>query len=106
MCVDRSQSKGRPAWQSRVGWRFAAASTILLVIPGPTVLLVVSYALGQGWTTFLLLAFANAFGYALIASRARALVQNSRAISVINKAGGTILIGAGVATAAARTAQN
>ena len=28
---------------------FAAASTALLLIPGPTVLLVVSYALGQGW---------------------------------------------------------
>ena len=28
---------------------FAAASGILLVIPGPTILLVVSYALGQGW---------------------------------------------------------
>jgi threonine/homoserine/homoserine lactone efflux protein len=27
---------------------FVAASTILLIIPGPTVLLVVSYALGQG----------------------------------------------------------
>ena len=28
---------------------FAAASTLLLVIPGPTVLLVVSYAMGRGW---------------------------------------------------------
>jgi threonine/homoserine/homoserine lactone efflux protein len=28
---------------------FVAASTILLVIPGPTILLVISYALGQGW---------------------------------------------------------
>ena len=28
---------------------FAAASGVLLVIPGPTILLVVSYALGQGW---------------------------------------------------------
>jgi threonine/homoserine/homoserine lactone efflux protein len=32
---------------------FAAASTLLLIIPGPTVLLVVSYALGQGWRTAL-----------------------------------------------------
>ena len=32
---------------------FTAASAILLVIPGPTVLLVVSYALGQGWRTAL-----------------------------------------------------
>jgi threonine/homoserine/homoserine lactone efflux protein len=57
-------------------------------------------------TTFLLLAFANAFGYALIASRARALVQSARAISIFNKAGGTLLIGAGVAAATVRTAQN
>jgi len=28
---------------------FAAASAVLLVIPGPTILLVVSYALGRGW---------------------------------------------------------
>src|ERR1041385_1238057 len=32
---------------------FAAATAVLLVIPGPTVLLVVSYALGQGWRTAL-----------------------------------------------------
>jgi threonine/homoserine/homoserine lactone efflux protein len=194
---------------------FAAASTILLIIPGPTVLLVVSYALGQGWrtalpmavgvalgdftamtlsmlglgallatsatlftalkwigaaylvwlgiklwraggsldapprtdaasaammlghawvvtalnpksitffvaflpqfldpradfvtqmivfeTTFLALAFANAFGYALVAARARSLVRNERVISIFNKTGGTLLVGAGVATVA------
>lgn len=192
---------------------FAAASTILLIIPGPTVLLVVSYALGQGWrtalpmaigvalgdftamtlsmlglgallatsatlftilkwvgavylvylgvklwraggtldaqprtdtvsaakmlghawlvtalnpksitffvaflpafldptgdfltqmlvfeTTFLVLAFANAFGYALVASRARRFASNPRAIGVVNKVGGGLLVGAGVAT--------
>ena len=32
---------------------FTAASAVLLIIPGPTVLLVVSYALGQGWRTVL-----------------------------------------------------
>ena len=40
---------------------FTAASIILLLIPGPTVLLVVSYALGQGWRT----AFPMAIGVAL-----------------------------------------
>lgn len=49
-------------------------------------------------TTFLALAFANAFGYALVASRARGLVANPRAIGTINKVGGSLLIGAGVAT--------
>src|SRR3954467_1470776 len=41
---------------------FAAASAILLVIPGPTILLVVSYALGQGWRTALPMALGVALG--------------------------------------------
>jgi homoserine/homoserine lactone efflux protein len=49
-------------------------------------------------TTFLVLAFANAFGYALVASRARGFVSNPRAIGVVNKIGGGLLIGAGAAT--------
>ncbi|SEP47715.1 Threonine/homoserine/homoserine lactone efflux protein [Rhodospirillales bacterium URHD0017] len=49
-------------------------------------------------TTFLVLAFANAFGYALAATRARGFVANPRAIGVVNKVGGGLLIGAGVAT--------
>ena len=49
-------------------------------------------------TTFLLLAFANAFGYALVAARAHGFVSNPRAIGVINKVGGGLLIGAGAAT--------
>ena len=53
--------------------------------------------------TFLTLAFANAFGYALVASRARNLVRNPRAITLFNRAGGTLLVGAGVATAAIRS---
>jgi threonine/homoserine/homoserine lactone efflux protein len=53
--------------------------------------------------TFLALAFANAFGYALIAARARNLVRNRKAIGIFNKAGGSLLIGAGIATMAARS---
>lgn len=49
-------------------------------------------------TTFLLLAFGNAFGYALVATRARGFVANPRAIGVVNKVGGGLLIGAGAAT--------
>ncbi|MDE1571080.1 LysE family translocator [Aquabacter sp. P-9] len=41
---------------------FAAASAILLVIPGPTVLLVVSYALGQGWRSAMPMAIGVALG--------------------------------------------
>ena len=57
-------------------------------------------------TTFLVLAFANAFGYALVASRARALVRNGKVIDVFNKVGGSLLIGAGVATIGVRAAQS
>ena len=49
-------------------------------------------------TTFLVLAFANAFGYALVASRARRLASDPRALAVVNKVGGGLLISAGVAT--------
>ncbi|PZQ97843.1 MAG: lysine transporter LysE [Cereibacter sphaeroides] len=65
---------------------------------------------GDFWTqmlifeaTFLTLAFANAFGYGLIASRARRLVHNEGVIRAFNRVGGTLLMGAGVATAAVRS---
>ncbi len=54
--------------------------------------------------TFLGLAFANAVGYGLIASRARRVIDSPRAVGVFNKIGGSCLIGAGVFTAASRTA--
>jgi threonine/homoserine/homoserine lactone efflux protein len=47
--------------------------------------------------TFLVLAFANALGYALAASKARGFVANRRAIGVVNKVGGGLLISAGIA---------
>jgi threonine/homoserine/homoserine lactone efflux protein len=49
-------------------------------------------------TTFLALAFANAFGYALVAARARGFVANPRAIGIVNKVGGGLLVGAGAVT--------
>ncbi|TAJ38018.1 MAG: LysE family translocator [Reyranella sp.] len=49
-------------------------------------------------TTFLVLAFANAFGYALVASKARRFAGNPRAIGIVNKVGGGLLVSAGVAT--------
>ena len=55
--------------------------------------------------TFVPLAFANAAGYALIASRARRLVQNARVVGILNRIGGSLLIGAGVATATMRSSQ-
>jgi threonine/homoserine/homoserine lactone efflux protein len=48
--------------------------------------------------TFLVIAFANALAYALVASKARRLVANRRAIGIVNKTGGSLLIGAGIVT--------
>ncbi len=65
---------------------------------------------GDFWTqmlifeaTFLGLAFANALGYAVVAARARSIMRNQRAIRIVNRAGGTLLVGAGIATMAVRT---
>jgi len=55
--------------------------------------------------TFLVLAFTNAFVYALVASRARRVVSSPRAICLVNKIGGSLLIGAGVATVGLRAGQ-
>jgi len=57
-------------------------------------------------TTFLVLAFANAFGYALVAARARGFVANPRAIGVVSKVGGGLLIGGGAATVTLAGARN
>lgn len=51
-------------------------------------------------TTFLILAFLNAFCYALVAAKARNLFRSERAIRTFNRTGGALLIGAGVVTAA------
>ncbi len=68
---------------------------------------------GDFWTqllifeaTFLILAFANALTYGLVASRARKLVGNANAVGIFNKTGGALLVGAGLATATMRGAHN
>jgi threonine/homoserine/homoserine lactone efflux protein len=55
--------------------------------------------------TFLTLAFMNALGYAAIAARAGSLVKNPRAVGLVNKLGGSCLIGAGVAAVSIRAAK-
>ena len=52
--------------------------------------------------TFLLLAFVNAFGYALVAARAHAAFRSPRAVTCLNRIGGSLLIGAGVAAVSIR----
>lgn len=55
-------------------------------------------------TTFLVLAFLNAFTYAFVASRARKAFGNERVVKMVNRTGGALLIGAGCATALSRGA--
>lgn len=55
-------------------------------------------------STFVILAVVNATLYALLAARARDAVKNPRVMKVMNLAGGSALIGAGVLTAAMRRA--
>lgn len=50
--------------------------------------------------TFIGLAFANCFGYALAASRARRFIATPGALRWVNRTGGTLLIGAGIAAVA------
>lgn len=52
--------------------------------------------------TFLVLAFANAFGYALAAARARPHVANPAIVKAVNRTGGTLLVGAGLLALTAR----
>jgi threonine/homoserine/homoserine lactone efflux protein len=54
--------------------------------------------------SFLVLAFGNAMGYALVASRARVLMRDPRAITLANRLGGSLLIGAGIAAVRLRGA--
>jgi threonine/homoserine/homoserine lactone efflux protein len=56
--------------------------------------------------SFLVLALGNVVAYALVASRARALMRNRRAVTFANRLGGSLLIGAGVAAVSLRATQN
>lgn len=53
--------------------------------------------------TFLAIAFGNALAYAYFASRARGLVRSERVIRTVNRTGGALLVGAGVASVTVRT---
>ncbi len=49
--------------------------------------------------TFVVFAFANAFGYAILGARAGGMVRSPRAMRIVNRSGGAALIGAGAAAA-------
>ncbi|MBX3538857.1 MAG: LysE family translocator [Chelatococcus sp.] len=53
--------------------------------------------------TFVTLAFFNAAGYAILASSARRLVSRPRVLKAVNRTGGSLLVGAGIATATWRS---
>lgn len=54
--------------------------------------------------TFVTLAFANAFGYALLAARARRFASSPKASRIVGRVGGSALIAAGAAAVAVKTA--
>jgi threonine/homoserine/homoserine lactone efflux protein len=106
----------RPQKDAASSWRMLGHAWLVTALNPKSITFFVAFlpqfldAKSDFWTqmlifeaTFIVLAFANAMGYALIASRARAVVRNPRAIGLFNKAGGTLLIGAGVATVAVRS---
>jgi threonine/homoserine/homoserine lactone efflux protein len=68
---------------------FVAASTVLLILPGPTILLVLG-------SIFVVLAALNAGAYAIFASAARGLLTSARAQRNLNLAGGWLMSAAGV----------
>ena len=109
----------KPREDAAPGWRMLGHAWLVTALNPKSITFFVAFlpqfldTKGDFWTqmlifeaTFITLAFANAMGYALIASRARAVVSNPRAIGLFNKAGGTLLIGAGVATVAIRSGSN
>lgn len=55
-------------------------------------------------TTFLVLAAANATAYALMASVARKTIRKPKVQAIVNRTGGSLLIGAGLLTASLRRA--
>lgn len=57
-------------------------------------------------STFIVLCFANAFGYAVLASRARDFAPGQRTVAAFNRVGGALLVGAGIATISTRVSQN
>lgn len=80
---------------------FAAASAVLLVIPGPTVLLVVSYALGQGWRSAMPMAIGVALGdfaamTASLAGVGALLLASAQLFTVLKWVGAAYLIYLGV----------
>jgi threonine/homoserine/homoserine lactone efflux protein len=65
---------------------FVGSASIVLAIPGPTVLV----------------AIVNASGYAVLAGRFHASFRRPHVLRTLNRIGGGVLVGAGIMTAALR----
>jgi len=88
---------------------FVAASAVLLAIPGPTVLLVISYALGHGRKPAAAIVAGVALGdlTAMTASMlglGAVLAASAAIFTALRWIGGSLLIGAGVFAAGWRKA--
>ena len=76
---------------------FAAASTVLLIIPGPTIILVISYALGAGRRTALWTVIGVFFGDLVamtlsVIGLGALLAASATAFTVLKWVGGAYLI--------------
>ena len=88
---------------------FALVAAAMLAIPGPTILLVVGQSLGAGRRNALPLVAGVALGdltaMALsLAGLGALLATSAAAFAALKWAGGSVLVGAGLATAAMRRA--
>ena len=79
---------------------FVAAAAILIVAPGPSVMLIVSHAMGSGLKRSLFTIAGQATSHARLADRTRALYKNPKQVRIENRIPGGLLVGAGVALAA------
>jgi threonine/homoserine/homoserine lactone efflux protein len=104
-----------PAPGARVGWRVFGHAYVVTALNPKSIVFFVAFLpqfivphaplLPQGAvlsTTFVLLAGANALGYALLVGTLRRTLQRPRTLRALTRASGGVLIGAGVLTAALR----
>ena len=84
---------------------FLIATAILLATPGPTILLVVSYALAQGRGVALaVVGGVNALAYALLAATLRSKVARPDRMAWLQRGSGAVLIGLALFTTTLRRA--
>ncbi len=84
---------------------FVIATTIMIALPGPSVLLTVSHSISFGWKHALFTVAGATIGIAvqlIVAANVRGLLQSRRAFQLVLRTAGGLLITAGVGLALAR----